>query len=282
MVDDTNHDHWRAPAVSDAFAKPARSVFRRPGFWAAAVLLMLILSVLPIGMTRQAGPVARRTQSRANLRQIGLALWNYHDQFDMFPAGTVPAADLSVEQRFSWALSLGPFMDQPQLLKVRSKAGWQDPEHAAVIDQPLPVYRNPEQRLERPFGSSGDYAGIAGIGTAAAELPEGHPRAGVFGFNRCSTMDSITDGTANTLMIATSVMPNRSMFAGGRETVRGFSRRPYLNGPDGIGAVAGSSAVQVLLADGSVHALSPAADSRLIEALATKAAGDKVADPSQW
>ncbi|MFN5285366.1 MAG: H-X9-DG-CTERM domain-containing protein, partial [Planctomyces sp.] len=68
----------------------------------------------------------------------------------------------------------------------------------------------------------------------------------------------------------------------GRETVRGFSRQPYLNGPDGIGAVAGTNAVQILLADGSVRSLSPAADATLIEALATKAAGDRVPNEAEW
>ena len=62
----------------------------------------------------------------------------------------------------------------------------------------------------------------------------------------------------------------------------GYARTPYQNGRDGDGAVAGTNAVQILLADGSVRSLSPAADATLIEALATKAAGDRVADQPEW
>lgn len=46
--------------------------------------------------------------------------------------------------------------------------------------------------------------------------------------------------------------------------------------------MAGTAMVQVLMADGSVLSLLPTADSGLIEALATKAAGEHVADRSEW
>lgn len=282
---DNELDISQAPGVNDRLAERRRSLLRRPLFWisfaAVGVLLLMLLSMLSLRV-RQAGPAARRTQSKMNLKQMGLALHNYYDEFGMFPAGTVSIPELAVEQRFSWMLPLMRFTDQPVRNSVRPETGWQSAEHADVIRQPQVMFRNPEQRSAREFPSSGDYVAIAGLGVDAAELPDDHRRAGVFGYDRCSTLASITDGTSNTLMLATTVQPNRSMFAGGRETVRGFSQQPYLNGPDGIGAVAGTAMVQVLMADGSVLSLLPTADSGLIEALATKAAGEHVADRSEW
>lgn len=285
MVPDTEPNIFQAPDLKEPPSEKLRPFLRRPVFWisfaAAGALLILVLAALPL-MIRDSGPVARRTQSKINLRQMGLALQNYHETFGMFPAGTVSVPELPVEQRFSWILPLIPFTDQPLRTKVRAEAGWQSAEHAELINTAQIIYCNPEQRLERPFRSGGDYVAIAGIGADAAELPENHPRTGVFGYDRRSTLESITDGLSNTLMITTLVQPNRSMFAGGRETVRGFSHQPYLNGPDGIGAVAGTNAVQILLADGSVRSLALTTDAQLIEALATKAGGDRVPDSAEW
>jgi prepilin-type processing-associated H-X9-DG protein len=79
------------------------------------------------------------------------------------------------------------------------------------------------------------------------------------------------------MMVADSSRPNVSMFAGGAATVRGFSQRPYLNGPDGIGSPH-IGIVNVLMADGSVRALSVDTAAEVIEALATKAGGEDVGD----
>jgi prepilin-type processing-associated H-X9-DG protein len=78
-------------------------------------------------------------------------------------------------------------------------------------------------------------------------------------------------------MFGDSATPNLSMFAGGPETVRGFSQSPYLNGPDGIGSPH-SGVVQFAFADGSVRAISVDVDEKILEALATIRGGEVVGD----
>lgn len=86
-----------------------------------AIIAILIALLLPA--VQQAREAARRSQCRNNLKQIGLALHNYHDAYDCFPMGWVwPRAasngvdyDNNEYAGWSWAAMLLPYMDQAPL-----------------------------------------------------------------------------------------------------------------------------------------------------------------------
>ena len=232
-----------------------------------------IMAALLLPAVQQAREAARRTQSKNNLRQLALGMHNYHDAYGAFPAGTVKNERLAPEERLGWAVSILPFIEALNAYRrVDMKAGWNDQDDV-VSQLTLSVYRNPSMpRDESPAGDL-DYLGVAGIGPNAASLKNHDPNAGIFGYNRRTRIRDITDGTSHTMMIADSVKPNP--YTQGHLTIRGFSEKPYINGPDGIGS-SHSGGMQAAFADGSVRFISESIDPTVLEALATKAGGEVV------
>ena len=84
-----------------------------------AIIAILIALLLPA--VQQAREAARRTQCKNNLKQMGLAMHNYHDVFTMFPYngnrivnGGVYGNGDSMPQ-WSWLTQILPYIDQAPL-----------------------------------------------------------------------------------------------------------------------------------------------------------------------
>ncbi len=83
-----------------------------------AIIAILIALLLPA--VQQAREAARRTQCKNNLKQIGLALHNYHDVYRMFPMGAFSAVDDNNgcdDDGYGWSVMLLPFIDQGPLFQ---------------------------------------------------------------------------------------------------------------------------------------------------------------------
>src|SRR5258705_490802 len=74
------------------------------------------------------------------------------------------------------------------------------------------------------------YPGIAGVGRDSPTLRREHPGAGVLGYDRQTGREDITDGAANTMMVAETELAIGPWIAGGPATVRGLDpdRKPYV------------------------------------------------------
>ena len=100
-----------------------------------AIIAILIALLLPA--VQQAREAARRTQCKNNLKQLGLAMHNYHDVYNIFPhnAGrmtNVPSPD-QVSAEFSWVFNSLPYLEQAniynQALTVTIPFGSADRNH---------------------------------------------------------------------------------------------------------------------------------------------------------
>ncbi len=93
--------------------RPSRSGRTRVGFTLIELLVVIaiiaILIALLLPAVQQAREAARRSQCKNHLKQMGLALHNYHDVHSVFPSnGYTPYGA-------SWHVFVLPFMDQSAL-----------------------------------------------------------------------------------------------------------------------------------------------------------------------
>src|SRR5581483_3510770 len=136
---------------------------RRRGFTLIELLVVIAIIAILIGLimpaVQQAREAARRTQCRNNLKQIGLALHNYHDAHRMFPPGYVDrngnpnvTPDNDLGPGWGWASFLLPQMDQvPVYSQINFSAGVGTGPNTAVSRLALTALQCPSDGLQQAF-----------------------------------------------------------------------------------------------------------------------------------
>ena len=238
-----------------------------------AVLVALLLPAV-----QQAREAARRSQSANNLKGIGLAMYNYHDVYEHFPSGTVEKSAKKIEDRLSWQSRLLPFLDRaPLYQRFDQSSAWDSDENLPLSKTRIPTFINPSVPLDAVtnFPAPTTYVGIAGVGEKGPTLPANHPKAGIFAYNRETQISDIIDGTFNTMMTSEAAKDLGPWAQGGESTIRALIKKPYINGPDGLGGFH-TGGMYIGLADGSVRFISEHIDPSVMEKLATMAGGEVI------
>ncbi|QDT44396.1 Type II secretion system protein G precursor [Gimesia alba] len=171
-----------------------------------AIIAILIALLLPA--VQQAREAARRSQCKNNLKQIGLALHNYHDNFRTFPPGDVRRTYGSGVQSWTtsmlgWIPRILPFLDQAPLynqINWELESGVSAAPNNALRREKLPVVRCPSDSSRQPSSTYGPTNYMACRGTGASSTA--NISGSIFAQNSRVKIRDIEDGTSNTLMIS--------------------------------------------------------------------------------
>jgi prepilin-type processing-associated H-X9-DG protein len=237
------------------------------------VFLMLVLLGSLFGTVIAKGRAAAlRMTCRNNLRQIGLAVHSYNDANAHFPPATDPNPALPAESRFSWLVSLVPYVEATNIdIRRDRQKGWDAEENRYLALTDLRYLHCPGFPNRPPVSTllPTHYVGIAGLGTDAAALPLEDQRAGFFGYER-KVSASLIEGSSTLLAVLETTRVTGAWTAAGPATVRGVEGEgPPLLGADGEFGGLHYGGTNALFADGSVRFLRESLDPGAIRARAS-------------
>jgi prepilin-type N-terminal cleavage/methylation domain-containing protein len=203
---------------------------RSAGFTLVELLVVIaiigVLVALLLPAVQAARSAARRTMCQNNLKQIGISLLNYHDQFNEFPPSVTfdpTRGEPSVARTHfkNWVIAILPFMEQQNLYdQFDFEAPINSRLNSAARGTRVPAMLCAEEdstnqdTLYIQDGGNwarGNYAANACMGAfstswragagADSERWKGDLTRGVMGANVSTSIAQITDGTTNTIMV---------------------------------------------------------------------------------
>lgn len=158
----------------------------------ATARVALPLDNLPVAAAyaaavKRAQTAAASAQSTNNLKQIALAMHSYHDANGNMPPAAV--CDKKGKPQLSWRVLILPYIEQDALYKkFKLDEPWDSENNKKLLDQMPKVYAIPGQKAA---ANETHYRVFAGNG-AAFEWVNG------------VKLQAYTDGTSNTIMVATA------------------------------------------------------------------------------
>lgn len=199
--------------------------FLRKGFTLIELLVVIaiiaILIALLLPAVQQAREAARRTQCRNHMKQLGLALHNYHDVFDRLPqsqisGNAVPAGCSSWIRHsgYSWRVLILPYIDQAPLynqldtsfselsgcMQDPNMSGAQWNTFRGTIISPFLCPSDPEEPLRSGWAGTNYAAAVRARGDQSHGQNNDQDDIGVL-TRRGMRLASIKDGTSNTIMV---------------------------------------------------------------------------------
>lgn len=190
-----------------------------------AIIGVLVALLLPA--VQAAREASRRSSCSNNLKQIGVAVHNYHDAIGRMPPGWINSTR-SNEAEWGWPTFLLPFMEQQPLfdrMRVNDQRLWdviRDANQRSILQTRLKSYRCPSDNTPPLLPASGvnghprhfncdscpnnyeigtnNYMGNAGFYDMGGNDMNFNRRNGVYHANSNFRFADITDGLNNTFL----------------------------------------------------------------------------------
>ncbi len=143
-----------------------------------------VLVALLLPAVQAAREAARRAQCTNNIKQIMLAMHNYHSANNSFPRDFT---DKAGKPLLSWRVAILPYIEQAELYnKFKLDEPWDSPHNKELLKEMPPPFKCPDRLKVEPFTTT--YRGFVGAGA-------------IFETGQDIGIASITDGTSNTIAI---------------------------------------------------------------------------------
>lgn len=281
----------------------------RRAFTLIELLVVIAIMSLLIGLTTAAIQLVRNRaaamQCTNNLKQIGLALHNYHDVHRHLPPGC--RGNQSEQPYMGWMTRLLPYLENQPLweesLRAFSAAKFfEDPPHRPILARPMSAFLCPLEDRKTAGGrvtvGLSSYLGVSGRSVSVFD--------GVLYFESSVRFADVSDGTSQTLMVGerppsrdgllgwwyagwgTQLSGTGDLFLGVRERNLMYPACPVVPSHFGPGSDSDCDAfhfwsrhpggAHFLLCDGSVRFLAYSADT-IMPALATRSGGEALQMP---
>jgi prepilin-type N-terminal cleavage/methylation domain-containing protein len=183
---------------------------RRSGFTLVELLVVIAIIGVVIGLTlaavQRVRASAARTQCANNVRQLGLAIHNYHAAHHHLPPGMTLNGGRAAEPYLSWLARILPHLEQDAIWRqvedaYRRDKNFLSPVHAARSTV-VPIFICPlDGRIGSPASfdvtyhpvAYTSYLGVVGRNAGIAD--------GLLYMDSRHRLTDATDGTSNTLLV---------------------------------------------------------------------------------
>jgi len=182
-----------------------------------AIIGILVALLLPA--VQAAREAARRISCQNNMKQLGVAIHNYHDTHKSLPA--------SRQGLHTWGVKLLPYIEQQSLYdSYRQDKSWTHNLNQPAVSTPVKTYRCPStpgrsvmDRFGNKKSATTDYAPVTGTTSRLASMglidrPSSY--GGAIVNNGYHGLQGILDGTTFTLMFAEDAGRPRHYIVGGK------------------------------------------------------------------